>query len=166
MVAPYIAAGTAIAGGMISASGTIKSGKAARAAQEYNAKIQERNAKVADQAAEQILMQADRDAVRAEQIGLQFIKNQQGRYGASGVVAGQDTALKVALDSANNLEEQIAQRYFKSEVEAITMREQGVDARLSANLTRMEADARYQAAKTKAMTSLLSSVSRAGMAFA
>jgi hypothetical protein len=165
MAAPYIAAGTAIAGGMISASGSIKSGKAARAAAEYNAKIQERNAKVAEQAAEQILMQADRDAIRAEQIGLQFIKNQQGRYGASGVVAGQDTALKVALDSANNLEEQIAQRYFKSEVEAITMREQGVDARLSANLTRMEGNARYQAAKTQAMTSLLSSSSRAAMAF-
>lgn len=165
MAAQYIAAGAAIAGGMISASGQIKSGKAARAAAEYNAKIQERNAKVADQAAEQILMQADRDAIRAEQIGLKFIKNQQSRYGASGVVAGQDTALKVALDSANNLEEQVAQRYYKSEVEAITMREQGVDARLSANLTRMEGNARYQAARTQAMSSLLGSVNRAGMAF-
>jgi hypothetical protein len=165
MVAPYIAAGTAIAGGMISASGSIKSGKAARAAAEYNAKIQERNAEVADQAAEQILMQADRDAIRTEQIGLQFIKNQQGRYGASGVIAGQDTALKVALASANDLEEQIAQRYYKSEVEAITMREQGVDARLSANLTRMEGNARYQASKTQAMASLLGSSSSAAMAF-
>lgn len=165
MAAPYIAAGTAIAGGMISASGSIKSGKAARAAAEYNAKIQERNAKVAEQAAEQILMQADRDAIRAEEIGLKFIRNQQGRYGASGVIAGQDTALKVALESANNLEEQIAQRYYKSEVEAITMREQGVDARLGANLTRMEGNARYQAAKTQAMTSLLSSSSSAAMAF-
>lgn len=166
MVAPFIAAGAAIAGGMVSASGQIKSGKAARAAAEYNAKIQERNAKVADQAAEQVLMQADRDAIRAQEIGKKFITNQQARYGASGVVAGQDTALKVALDSANNLEEQIAQRYYESEVKAITIREQGVDARLSANLTRMEADARYRAAKTQAMTSLLSSASRAGMAFA
>jgi hypothetical protein len=165
MVAPYIMAGASIAGGMVSASGSIKSGKAQRAAAEYNAKIQERNAKVADQAAEQILMQADRDAIRMEEIGFKFIQGQQARYGASGVVANQDTALTVALDSANNLEEQIAQRYYKSEVDAIAMREQGVDARLSANLTRLEGRARYQAARTRAMASVLGSVSRAAGAF-
>lgn len=165
MAAPYIAAGAAVLGGMVSASGAMKSGKAAKATAEYNAKIQERNAKVAEQAAEQTMLQADRDALRTQELGVNFIMEQQARYGASGVVAGTGTALDVALDSANNIEESIAQRYYKSEVEAIAMREQAVDSRLSANLNRMEGRARMQAARTQAMSSILGSVNSAAMAF-
>ena len=165
MVAPAIMAGVAIVGGLVSASGSMKSGKAAKATAEYNAKIQERNAKVADQAAEQTMLQADRDALRAQELGANFIMEQQGRYGASGVVAGTGTALDVALDSANNIEESIAQRYYKTEVEAIAMREQAVDSRLGAELSRMEGRARMQAARTQAMSSILSSGSKAMMAF-
>ena len=53
MVWPMLAAGAAVGGGMLTLVGSAKSAKAQRAAADYNAKIMERNAEMAEQAGKQ-----------------------------------------------------------------------------------------------------------------
>lgn len=162
---PFAIAGAQIASAGVSAAGSIKSGKAARAAAEYNAKIKERNAKVAEQAAEQVLAQSDRDALVTQNIASKFISSQMVGYRKAGVVASTGTALKVALDSANNADEKIALGKYQAKVNAITLREQAVDARLGASLAIAEGQAAEQASKFQAISSLLGGSAKAAMAF-
>ncbi len=162
---PFAIAGAAVASAGVSAAGSIKSGKAQRAAAEYNAKIEERNAKVAEQAAEQVLAQSDRDAIIVQNIASKFISNQAVRYRKAGVVASTGTALKVALDSANNADEKVALGKYEARVNAIALREQGTDAMLRASVTRAQGKAAQDASKYQAMSSLLGGSARAAMAF-
>lgn len=162
---PFAIAGAQVASAGVSAAGSIKSGKANRAAREYQAKIKERNAEVAEQAAEQLLAQSDRDAIITQNIASKFISNQAVRYRKAGVVASTGTALKVALDSANNADEKVALGKYQARVNAIALREQATDARLGASLAITEGKAAEQAGKIQAISSLLGGSSRAAMAF-
>lgn len=161
----YIAAASALAGGVMSAAGAGKSASAQRASAEYNAAIMERNAKVREQDAEQQLFMNDRDNLRFSRIATDFVKNQQAYYSSSGVVSGQDTALIVALNSANNADEQIRNKTFDAEVAALALREQATGMNLQANLTRMEGAAKARATRMQGMTSLLGSASKAASFF-
>jgi len=161
MSATYLAAGTAIAGGFMSAAGAGKSAKAQRAAAEFNARMMERDAKVAEQEAERQLFMNDRDNLRFSRIATDFVKNQQAYYSGSGVVSGQDSALVVALESANNADEQIRNQTYDSEVAALALREQAVGRKLQAGLTRMEGTAKARATRIQGMASLLGSASKA-----
>ena len=92
-------------------------------------------------------------------------KNQQAYYSGSGVVSGQDSALVVALDSANNADEQIRNKTYDAEVAALGMREQATDLKLQAGLTRMEGAAKARAMRIQGMTSLLGGASKAASFF-
>tara|TARA_R100001443_G_scaffold99105_3_gene106229 strand:+ start:1030 stop:1527 length:498 start_codon:yes stop_codon:yes gene_type:complete len=164
-MAVYVAAGTALAGGLVSAAGASKSAKAQRAAAEFNARVMERNAKVAKQEAEQQLFMNERDMLRFSRIATDFIKNQQAYYSGSGVVSGQDSALVVALESANNADEQIRNKTYDAEVAALGMREQATGLKLQAGLTRMEGAAKARATRIQGMASLLGSASKAAGMF-
>jgi hypothetical protein len=164
-MAVYAAAGTALAGGLMSAAGAGKSSKAQQAAAEFNARMMERDAKVAEQDAKQQVFMNERDMLRFSRIATDFVKNQQAYYSSSGVVSGQDTALVVALDSANNADEQIRNKTFDAEVAALALREQATGRKLQAGLTRMEGAARAQATRMQGMTSLLGGASKAASFF-
>ncbi len=161
MVWPMLAAGAAVGGGMLTLVGSAKSAKAQRAAADYNAKIMERNAEMAEQAGKQQIFMNQRDNIRFGNIATDFIKNQQAAYAASGVVSGQDTALTVALASANNADEAIRNRTYEAEVKALGYREKAVGMKMQAGVTRMEGHSKAQATQMQGWTSLLGSASTA-----
>jgi hypothetical protein len=154
-----IAAGANLVGGLVGASGSAKSGNAAARIAEYNAKIDERNAKVAEQQAEQRLFMSAVEEGRLREDSVEFIADQQSAYNASGVIAGTDTALVVALKSAQRADEQIRNTAFNAAVEAQGFREQATQQRLAANLKRAEGAVRARASRTQAITSLLGTAS-------
>ena len=167
MSAPlYIAAGANVDGGIIGASGSIKAGNAANRIAEYNAQIQERNAKVAEQQAEQRIFMSKVEEGRLREDAVEFIADQQAAYNASGVVAGTGTALEVALESAQRADEEIRNTAFNSMVDAQVFREEAVERRMAAAIGRAEGAARYRAARTQAIASLLGSASSSAMMFA
>ena len=161
-----IAAGANVAGGIIGASGSAKAGNSAQRIAEYNADIQERNAKVAEQQAEQRIFMSKVEEGRLREDAVEFIADQQAAYNASGVVAGTDTALEVALESAQRADEQIRNTAFNAEVDARVFREEAVERRMAAAVTRAEGAAKARAARTRAMASLLGTASSTAMMFA
>jgi hypothetical protein len=162
----YIAAGANVAGGLIGASGSIKAGNSANRIAEYNAQIQERNAKVAEQQAEQRIFMSKVEEGRLREDAVDFIADQQAAYNASGVVAGTGTALEVALESAQRADEEIRNTAFNSMVDAQVFREEAVERRMAAAIGRAEGAATARAARTRAIGSLLGTASSTAMMFA
>lgn len=159
----WLYAAGAVGGGLMSAAGSSKSGAAARQAAEYNAKIQERNAKVFTQQAEMRLTAQERSNIRFGEQANRMIKGMGVAYRKNNVVANTGTALKVQMISAAEADDEMAYRTYNAKVGALALREQATDARLSANLTRLEGRARQQAYKTQANQSLLGGFSKAAM---
>ena len=166
---PYVlgaAAGLSLVGGLMGASGTAKSGSSGNRIAEYNAQIQERNAKVAEQQAEQRLFMSKVEEGRLREDAFEFIKNQQAAYNASNVVAGTGTALTVALESAQRADEQIRNTAFNASVDAQALREEATSRRMQAAVTRAEGAALARAKRTEAMSSLLGTASSTAMMYA
>ena len=149
-------AGLSLAGGAMSASGNMKSGKAARAVAEYNAQIQERNAAIAEQAAERKIFMKDVENVRFRQEAGKFLEGVGVSYRKSGVLASTGTPLTVALASADQADEDVENGSYNARVEALGLRENATGYRLQAGLTRIEGKLRQQEYKRKAMSSLMS----------
>ena len=155
------AAGVNIAGGLFGAVGNLKSGKAAQAVGEYNAQIQERNARVQEQAAERKLFMQDVENVRFRQEAKSFLQGVGGAYRKSGVVASGGTPLLVLLDSAEKADEDMENATYNSRVAALGMRETATGLRMDASLKRIEGRIRRQQYQSKAFASLLGSASDA-----
>ena len=83
-----------VGGTALSAFGTIKGGKGAKAAADYNASIMERNAKVATKEAEQIGRIAGFQALEQEEQFKQLTDKIQMGYGKNGWMAATGTPLK------------------------------------------------------------------------
>ena len=100
---------TAAAGTAVSAYGQYQAGKTQQAAYNFNGQIDERNAKAADQQAEQIQLAADLEAIkfRNDFQRLQDATAQANRY--NGWMADTGTPLKVALANATEAEEESSQ---------------------------------------------------------
>ena len=154
-------AGVSIVGGAIGAAGNMKSGKAARAIADYNAQIQERNAKIQEQAAQRKLFMQDVENVQFRQEAAKFLEGVGVSYRKSGVIAGTDTPLLVALESANNADEDIEKSKMNARVEALRLKENATGMRLQAGLTRIEGRFRQQQYQAKAFSSLLGGASKA-----
>lgn len=155
-----------LVGGLFGASGSAKSGSSGNRIAEYNAQIQERNAKVAEQQAEQRIFMSKVEEGRLREDAFEFIKNQQAAYNASNVVAGTGTALTVALESAQRADEEIRNTAFNASVDAQALREEATSRRLNAAVTRAEGAARARASRTQAISSLLGTASSTAMMFA
>ena len=155
------AAGVNIAGGLFGAVGNLKSGKAAQAVGEYNAQIQERNARVQEQAADRKLFMQDVENVRFRQEAKSFLQGVGVAYRKSGVVASGGTPLLVLLDSAEKADEDMENATYNSRVAALGMRETATGLRMDASLKRIEGRIRRQQYQSKAFASLLGSASDA-----
>ena len=160
------AAGLNVIGGLFGAAGGAKSGNSGNRIAEYNAQIQERNAKVAEQQAEQRIFMSKVEEGRLREDAFEFIQSQQAAYNASRVVAGTGTALTVALESAQRADEEIRNTAFNASVDASVLREEATARRLDAAVTRAEGAARARASRTEAMSSLLGTASSTAMMFA
>ena len=162
------AAGLNVPGGIMGFMGNSKSANSAKQVAEYNAKIQERNARAFEQAAEQKIFMGDVQNVRAAQEFSRFLDTQQTYYNNSEVVSTSDTPLLVQLESARQADQDLEINEYNTQVAAGQLREKGTGLRLQANLTRMEGRARAQAFKMQGYQSLLSGGSNAAtsMSFA
>ncbi|MGB1538383.1 MAG: hypothetical protein ACPHAN_11785 [Pseudomonadales bacterium] len=162
---PALYAAGAVAGGLMSAAGSSKAGSAARQVAEYNAKIQERNAKVFEQQAEMRLTAQERANIRFAEQANRMVEGMAVAYRKNNVVANTGTALKVQMISAAEADDEMAYRTYNAKVGALALREQASESRLSAALTRLEGRSRQQAYKIQATQSLLGGAGQAIMKF-
>ena len=151
----YAAAGLNVAGGIMGFMGNSKSAKSAKQVAEYNARIQERNARVFEQAADQKLFMGDLDNVRRGQEFARFLDVQQTAYNKSKVIATSDTPLLVQLESARQFDQDQEIEQYNTRTAAGQLREKGTGLKLQASLTRLDGRARAQAFRMQGYQSLL-----------
>lgn len=136
-------------------------GKHAAMAEEYNAKIRERNAKVAEMQGEwqRFLGGAQVQDFREEFDT--FRAAQAVAYAKAGVEGTTGTARLVQEESAEKADEQIAMIQMQAETNAMGFREKAVNENLQANLHRLYARQHKTAARYKGYAALLSGASKA-----
>jgi len=142
-----------------SAATSVVQGRQQEAVYDYNAKINQRNAEVADVAAEQ-LYQTERLKIqkfRKEFGKLQAATKQGFRY--NGWIADGDTPMLVALANATEADEEIAIRDYNARVGQQELKEEGVALRMEAELNKMYGDQARMAGVMRAGQSLLSGAS-------
>ena len=156
-------AGTAFSayGQMQTARGMKAAGRAAMQTAEYNKKIRDRNARVAEQEADLRERVGGREVLRFRK---QFDKLQARAgtaYRKSGVLATTGTPLDVLRESADEAEEDIQTIRLTAATDAGRLREQGVNQRLAGQLTLLEGrqqklayDIRARDARMSALTTL------------
>jgi len=133
-----------------------QAGQQEQAAYNFNADINERNAKAADQEAAQLVFTEEQNIVqfREDFSDLQDSTNQAFRY--NGWIAEEGTPLKVALANAQEADAEIETRRYNAAVGAQTISEQGVESRLQGQLNRMYGKAASTRGKARAVQSLIS----------
>ena len=163
-----MAVGATIAGTLFSAYGQMQTargmkaaGRAAMQTAEYNKKIRDRNARVAEQEANLRERVGGREVLRFRK---QFDKLQARAgtaYRKSGVLATTGTPLDVLRESADEAEEDIQTIRLTAATDAGRLREQGVNQRLAGQLTLLEGrqqklayDIRARDARMSALTTL------------
>ncbi len=158
-----LAAGTAVSayGQMQTAAGMKAAGRAAMQTAEFNKKVRDRNARVADQEAKLRERVGGSEVVRFRK---QFEKLQARAgtaYRKSGVIATTGTPLEVLRDNANEAEEEIQTIRLTAATDAGRMREQGVNQRLAGQVALLEGrqqklayDIKARSAQFGALTSL------------
>lgn len=153
---------TAMAGATaVSAYGSLQQGRTAKAASDYNAAINERNALIKDQEAAQIVMSEELAIERFKREYAGFADAQQQAFRYNGWMADGDTPLLVALASAQEADEEIAIRRFNAKVGAGQAREEGLQQRMAGNLNRMYGRSARDAGRMRALGTLLSGASNA-----
>lgn len=146
--------------GAVSAVGAIQQGNAAQAAANYNAKVHERNAIIADQDRRASVKQAQVDAEDKRRDNRRTLSTLRAAYGGSGLeMAG--SPLDVLEDSALELELDASRIEYEGRVKN---REGGIrstQSRESATLSRMEGSAAKSASYISAFGYLASGISGA-----
>tara|TARA_R110002020_G_scaffold71209_1_gene184176 strand:- start:2447 stop:2929 length:483 start_codon:yes stop_codon:yes gene_type:complete len=157
MAGPELMIASAVIGGI----GAMQEGKAQAKAYRYNASINERNAKVAEQEGEQLVYQTEIDLLGFEKRfeNLQAATQQSFRY--NGWIADSGTALKVAMANANEADEEIATQRYNAQVGKQQKTESALEQRMQANLNNMYASSARKAGFFKAGSSLLSGAAQA-----
>tara|TARA_A100000172_G_C3037236_1_gene108951 strand:+ start:770 stop:1294 length:525 start_codon:yes stop_codon:yes gene_type:complete len=160
-----MAVGATIAGGLFSAYGQMQTargmkaaGRAAMQTAEYNKKIRDRNARVAEQEADLRERVGGREVVRFRK---QFDKLQARAgtaYRKSGVLATTGTPLDVLRESADEAEEDIQTIRLTATTDAGRLREQGVNQRLAGQLTLLEGRQQRLAYNIKARDARMSAL--------
>jgi hypothetical protein len=158
MIGAAIAAVVAAYGSMQTARGMKASGKAAMQAADYNKKIRDRNARVADQEAELRERVGGQEVVRFRK---QFDKLQARAgtaYRKSGVIATTGTPLDVLRESADEAEEDIQTIRLMAATDAGRLREKGVNQRLAGQVALLEGRQQKLAYDIKARSAMISAV--------
>ena len=148
-----------VASGVIGAVGAIQSANAQAAAAEYNARVQERNAIIADQNRKQDIETAEIAASDKRRENRRVLASMRAAYGTSGLeMAGspldvlEDTALEQELD-AQRISYEGRVRGREGAIQMLGLRE-------GANLSRMEGRAAKTAGYIGAAGSLVSGVGK------
>ena len=155
------ATGLMLAGAGLSAFGTIKGGKGAKAAADYNASIMERNAKVAEKEAEQIGRIASYNLQENEKEFKILNDRTVMAYGKNGWMTGTGTPLKKAMNNVIEFQRDMETARYNTKIKQNEKIESATNMRLQADLKRYEGRAQYKAARTKAFGTLLSAGSKA-----
>ena len=136
-----------------------KTGQQKQAAYNYNSDINERNALAFEQQAEQaeFINEIEITEFREQYADLRDAQAQAFRY--NGWIAEEGTPLKVALASAQEADEEIANRRYNAAVSAQEIREQGVQERMQSQLNRMYGKAAATEGKARAAASLMQTAS-------
>jgi len=133
----------------------LSAGRQEQVAYNYNADINERNAKASDQEAAQLIFAEEEKIVefREQFSDLQDAQMQAYRY--NGGIAEEGTPLKVALASAQEADEEIAARRYNAKVGSSEIKEAGVQERMQGTLNRMYGKAAATRGKARAVQSLI-----------
>lgn len=152
----------AIAGGTAAASiGAIAAGNAQKAALNYNADINERNAQVAEQQIDQLRIREEKNIAKFRKDYKAFSDAQSQAFRYNGWIASEGTPLKVALASAAEADEEIATRRYNAKLGEQSLRESALEQRMQANLNRIYGKQAQRAGFMQAGQSLLSGASGA-----
>ena len=156
-----VAQGLMLAGAGLSAFGTIKGGKGAKAAADYNASIMERNAKVAEKEAENI-GRLGGFAIQKNEKEFRLLNDRTVMaYGKNGWMTGTGTPLKKAMANAVEFQKDMEIAKYNTKVKQNEKIESATNMRLQAELKRYEGRAQLKAARTQAFGTLLSAGSKA-----
>jgi len=130
-------------------------GRQEQAGFNFNADVNERNAKAADQNAAQVVAVEEQNIAdfRKQFSDLQDAQAQAFRY--NGWIAEEGTPLKVALASAQEADEEVAVRRYNAAVGAQEIREAGVQERMQGTLNRMYGKAARVRGQARAVQSLI-----------
>ena len=154
---------TATVGGSYMAyKGAKKAGKMEQQAQEFNAKVAERNAKVSRLAKEQVKKQTEIDILDFKKDFMNFQRVTAQMYRVNGFVAETGTPLQVMLDNAYESEKEIAVIKHNSSIEQARLEEQAIQGGMQADLSRAYGSSAKQAGKYAGYGSLLSGVGALG----
>ena len=132
-----------------------QAGQQKQAAYNYNSDINERNAKAFEQQADQaeFINELEITEFREQYGDLRDAQAQAFRY--NGWLAEEGTPLKVALASAQEADEEIANRRYNAAVSGQEIREQGVQERMQGQLNRMYGKSAATEGKARAVASLI-----------
>ena len=147
--------GATVAGAAFSSTGAVAQGNTQQAAYNYNADINERNAQVAEQQADQLVRREEEKIVDFQKDFRKFSDSQSQAFRYNGWIASEGTPLKVALASAQEAEEEIATRRYNAKVSAGQLEENATQERMQADLNRMYGKSASRAGKVDAGRSLL-----------
>jgi len=156
-----IALGAAIAGTAITASSQLAAGKAAQKTANYNASINERNARAAEIQAENIARTTEFALQRSRKKFQKLNDRTQMAVRGNGWLATTGTPLKMLLQNAMNFEEDVAVQRLQSEIKKQQQFEIATNQRLQGQLQSMQGRIAREVSKTQAVGTLLSGGSQA-----
>ena len=156
---PWIMAGTQIASGISQKNAADKAAAAASRAGEFNAGIIERDIDLLERQRQIMNAQFATDTVRARQI---FERDVQGTaragFGYAGIDMSQGTPMQVLRTNAREYEYQEAVNEFNNQVANMQISDAQEEARLNAELSRMEGGATAAGLRASGTSSLIRSI--------
>lgn len=162
---PTIAAVTSVAAGAVGAVGAIQQANAASASAKYNAAVQENNAKIIERNQRIALDQSNSEADAKARDNRRMLATIRANYGKSGLdMAG--SALDVLEDSAIEGALDVQTIRYQGDVRALGYADEAAAQRSGAELSRMNAEAQQTAGYIGAASSLIGGVSKAGSSLA
>ena len=144
-----------VAGTALTVSSQLAAGRAAKKAADYNASVNERNAKKAEIQAENIARVTEFSIQRSRKKFQKLNDRTQMAVRGNGWLATTGTPLKMLLQNAMNYEEDVAAQRLQSEVKRQEQFEVATNQRLNAQLQRMQGKVAREVSKTQAMGTLL-----------
>ena len=156
-----IAIASGVGSSVMGAKAAADAGRAQQKAHDYNAQINERNAKVAEQEGARNRFLAELDLMRAREDfrNLQGATQQAFRY--NGFMGNTGTAYLVAMENANEFDRDAEMARYNARVGEEQAKESALQERMQADLNRMYGRAAAKAGRTRAMGTLLGGVSSA-----
>ena len=136
-------------------------GSAAMQTAEFNAAIRRRNERVARQEADLRERVGDREALRFRKQFGRLQATAETAYRKGGVAANTGTPILVAMENANEAEEEVQLIGLQARTDAGRLREQGVNQRLAGDVALLEGRSRQQAFNTRAKSAMISGFSNA-----